>query len=237
MSTKAEACPSCGAKRPRSSGCLPLLLIGGAALGCLLVLGLMVRVKETPTGQALTSPAREQLPADTSPEPEPTPPPKAAPPPPAPGQHWMYSHVSDPMGGGVSHQAKVLSTNQVEFSFPYGGPQRALLTLRSHPRFGKDVFLVIERGQLQCFDECEVLVRFDDEPAVKYGATGPEDNSSDLLFIQNYDRFVNKLSKAKRLRLSVSVFQQGSPVFEFDVSGFDPQQYKGETSKPAARAN
>jgi hypothetical protein len=31
--------------------------------------------------------------------------------------------------------------------------------------------------------------------------------------------------KAKRVRISVPVYQQGSPVFEFDVSNFDTDAY------------
>jgi hypothetical protein len=39
-------------------------------------------------------------------------------------------------------------------------------------------------------------------------------------------KFVEKLLKAKQVRISTNIYQQGSPVFEFDVSGFNQEKYK-----------
>ncbi|PHV22548.1 hypothetical protein CSQ92_05680 [Janthinobacterium sp. BJB446] len=71
-----------------------------------------------------------------------------------------------------------------------------------------------------------MLVRFDDEKPVNYSAVAPADNSSDTIFLRNYEKFLGKLQKAKRVRIAVDIFQEGAPVFEFDVSGFDRQQYQ-----------
>jgi hypothetical protein len=54
----------------------------------------------------------------------------------------------------------------------------------------------------------------------------PEDNSTETISLRDYSGFVGKLSKAKTVRLSVNVFQQGSPVLDFDVIGFDANQYR-----------
>jgi len=90
------------------------------------------------------------------------------------------------------------------------------------------VIFNIERGQIPChsFSPCTALVRFDDAPAVSYSAAGPEDNSTETIFINDYSGFVAKMQKVKTVRISVNVFQEGSPVFEFDVSGFDANKYK-----------
>lgn len=134
------------------------------------------------------------------------------------------------MSSETSYFATVVSTNEVEFGFPYGGSQNAYLTLRTHPRHGKDVIFRIERGQILCpsYEGCTVLVRFDEEPATKYSATGAADNSTETLFLQNYGRFAEKVLNSKRVRISAEIYQQGSPVFEFDVSGFDVKQYRPE---------
>lgn len=60
---------------------------------------------------------------------------------------WRYSHDKDDMSNGVNHDAAIESINVVEFDFPYAGPQHATLVLRTHPRYGKNILLVIERGQ------------------------------------------------------------------------------------------
>jgi hypothetical protein len=140
---------------------------------------------------------------------------------------WNYDVEADPMGGTTS-LAYIESANTVEFKFPYAGPQHAKLMLRSHPRYGKDVILKIERGQFLCpsYEDCTALVRFDDGPAQTFTAAGSADNSTETVFLRNYSRFLASMMKAKRVRISCRVYQEGSPVFEFDVSGFEIGRYK-----------
>jgi hypothetical protein len=153
-------------------------------------------------------------------------------PPPAPvrevGLQWSYGNDEDQMSGKRSFTATVSSENTVEFSFPYGGSQHGRLTLRRHPRHGNDVIFAIERGQLLCtsYDGCSVLVRFDDEQPLSFSANPPADNSSETIFISNYARFLSKLSAARSVRISPKIYQQGAPVFTFDVSGFDEKRLR-----------
>jgi len=144
---------------------------------------------------------------------------------------WAYYQNDDPMSKGKSYSASILSSNTVEFDFPYGGSQNGRLTLRTDPRYGKDVIFSIEKGQILCssYDGCIVLVRFDDENATSYSAGEPVDNSTETVFIHNYSQFVEKMMKAKRVRISVNIYQEGSPVFDFDVSGFNMRKYKPKT--------
>jgi hypothetical protein len=132
------------------------------------------------------------------------------------------------MAKGVSYVASVQSTNTVEFDFPYSGRQRATLMLRTHPRHGKDVIFNIERGQILCrsYQDCTILVRFDDQKAQNYSAVGAVDNSTETIFIRNYSRFLSSMQKAKTVRISVEIYHQGAPIFEFDVSGFDASKYQ-----------
>ncbi len=143
---------------------------------------------------------------------------------------WSYFHTDDPMSKGITHTATLSSSNTVEFAFPYGGAQNGRLTLRTSPRHGKDVIFRIEKGQILCpsYDGCKVLVRFDDGDAISYSASSAADNSTETIFIRNYSQFAGKMMKAKRVRISVNIYQQGSPVFDFDVSGFNVGKYKSK---------
>lgn len=222
ISTAAEACPGCGAKRKKPSGCLTII-VGFVLL--VIVLAVIGQCSEKVSGgKATSSPAAAAPAAGTSPKAEE---------PPKPGAQWRYSSSNDEMTGKPARQASVLSTNSVTFDFPYQGAQHGQLSLRTHPRHGKDVILSIERGQFQCrsYDGCTVLVRFDDGAPQKFSATGASDNSTETLFIQNYSRFVGAMAKAKTIRISAEVFQQGNPVFEFDVAGFDQAKYLGQQGK------
>ena len=204
VSTDAKACPKCGATvGARQYGCGTLVLI-------LLVGLLLVGLFSKPD---FASPDRTESTALKSLPPLP------------PGAQWSYRRASDSMSKGIEYEASVLSSNTVKFDSPYGGAQRGTLTLRTHPRYGRNVIFTIERGQILCRSDCAVLVRFDDAPPVNFSGRGPSDNSTETLFIMNYSGFVERMMKSKQVRLSPRIYQEGSPVFEFDVSGFARDRY------------
>jgi hypothetical protein len=144
------------------------------------------------------------------------------------GNQWTYINHEDEMSGGITHKAYVTSSNTVSFGFPYEGAQYGRLILRTDPKYGKDIIFNIEKGQILCnsYEHCQILVRFDEEKPIKFSAIGPSDSSSEVIFISNYSKFVGKMLKAKVVRISPNIYQEGSPVFEFDISGFNEKNYK-----------
>jgi len=142
--------------------------------------------------------------------------------------NWQYEQSEDKMTGGKTYFASVTSSNSVNFSFPYSGTQNATLTLRNDPKYGKDVIFRIEQGQILCnsYEGCNVLIRFDDGKPVTYSANPPADNSTETIFISNYTKFLGNLNKAKIVRISPTIYQEGAPIFEFDIEGFDTEKYK-----------
>lgn len=245
VSSKAASCPKCGASVPsKPAGSVKLILViilAIAIIPILILSGFSGAKTATPpaaaavpdSAEATSTVAAEAAAAKIVAELAAPPPPTVAevPPAPIPGLQWRYHHVEDKMGTRASHQAEVSSTNMVNFNFPYSGAQYGTLTLRTHPRYGKDVIFRIEKGQILChsYEDCTVLVRFDDEKPTTYAAVGPEDNSTEMIFLRNYSRFAAKLLKAKRVRISVNIYQEGAPVFEFDVSGFNTSEYIPKT--------
>lgn len=144
------------------------------------------------------------------------------------GKEWTYMHDEDEMSNTAMYAAFVESTNTLEFSPPYAGTQRASLGLRTHSRHGKRVVLFVDRGQFICnsYQDCTVLVRFDDQKPQNYLARGSADYSTTAIYMRNYSGFVENMLKAKRVRIAAKVYQEGQPVFDFDVSGFDASKYK-----------
>lgn len=207
VSDSAKTCPKCGIAKPvKKTSLIAKLFLG--LLG-LWVIGIIISGGSGTGGSSPPAQPSVAVPV-------------------VPGSQWSYSHVADAMSKGTSYHAVVSSTNTVEFKFPYAGAQHARLNLRTDPRYGKDVIFNIEKGQILChsYEDCTVLVRFDNEQATNYSAVGAADNSTETIFIRNYDRFVGKILKAKQVRISTNIYQEGAPVFEFDVSGFDLNKYK-----------
>ena len=137
------------------------------------------------------------------------------------GKQWNYASREDGMSGKSWQIAWVESRNQFNFDFPYSGAQRATLTLRKHPRHGNDIIFQIEKGQILChsFSGCPIRVRFDDDAPRTYNGTGPADNSSTSVFLPSYADLSQRISRAKRVRVEVNVYQEGSIQAEFDVEG------------------
>lgn len=135
---------------------------------------------------------------------------------------WDVRSNEDQMSGEVITTAYLMSTNAHRFDRPYHRQdQRGWLTVREHPRLGKDVMFNITGGQIICrVSGCHVLVRFDDNKPIKFDAIGPEDHDPKIVFIQNPNQFITKLKKAKRVRIAATIYHEGEPVFEFDVRGY-----------------
>jgi hypothetical protein len=136
------------------------------------------------------------------------------------GLRWQYSESPEKMGRGYVKTATVYSLNEVEFAFPYSGSQRGMLMLRTHPKHGKDVILGIRRGQFICgVFQCKISVKFDGGKPQSFTASGPSDYSTTTLFIRGYDKFLASARKAKKVYIEAEFYQEGTRVFEFDISG------------------
>jgi len=139
---------------------------------------------------------------------------------PEPTSPWVYTSDEDTMGRKRSF-AEVVSTNTLDFGFPYQGSQHGTLTIRKSARSGTEVMISIERGQFLCgVDECAVNVRFDDGPIQEFSAGEPSDHSTTVLFIEGQTRFTAHLRRAKTLRVEATFYQEGSQTLEFNVEGF-----------------
>lgn len=218
VSSKAEVCPKCGARvaaKPMGFG----TFIGVAFLG-IIIISAFSSIFSSGTESGTSSRLANQ-PSTSNVQ-------TALTPAPTPGAQWLYHQSDDAMGKGEIYQAQVSSSNTVNFDFPYSGTQHGTLRLRTHPRHGKDIIFSIEKGQILChsYEDCTVLVRFDNEKPENYSAVGAADNSTETIFIRNYSKFAGKMLKAKRVRISANIYQEGAPAFEYDVSNFDQGKYK-----------
>jgi len=222
ISSKATVCPKCGISFNSSKGCgsTIALLIYIILLGIILPIYLIQYLFD----DEKNSPDKTEISKNYTPIVESQKTTQSL----VSVSQWLYSHSDDAMAKNAVHQAYVSSSNTVNLSFPYEGNQHGTLLLRTHPRYGKDVIFSIEKGQILChsYEDCIVLVRFDDNKAVNFSAASAADNSTETIFIRNYKRFVEKMLKSKKVRIEVNIYQQGAPIFEFDVSGFDKDRYK-----------
>jgi len=135
---------------------------------------------------------------------------------------WQYSETEDSMTSQKTKLAFVQSSNTVEFASPYSGEQHATLIIRKK-RGSDNVMLKIEKGQLTCGDYFgrSVSVRFDEKPPRRFSVSDSADHDSRVVFIRSEKSFIAEAKKATRIRIEAIVYQNGSPVFEFDTAGLE----------------
>jgi hypothetical protein len=144
---------------------------------------------------------------------------------------WKYEISVSEMSDSVSYDAVLCSLNTVNFGFPYSGEQNGCLILTKQQDGVGSLFLQIKKGQFICKpfslsgDYCYVSVRFDDNKAQLFKAKNLPNGITTAIIIYDYTVFIYEMKKSKMVRISAEVYQEGSPIFRFNVSEFDYLKY------------
>lgn len=130
---------------------------------------------------------------------------------------WTYSESKDQMSGKVSKHATTESVNTVNFEFPYHGEQRGTIMV-----YDNTVLFYVKKGQVICqggseYGTCGVRVKFDDAKDRYVDARISGDNSTTISITE--PGFLKTIKKSKKLMIQVNMFQNGLPVFTFNVGG------------------
>ena len=125
---------------------------------------------------------------------------------------------TDEMTGKVTRFASLESSNAHTFGFPYQGETRARLLMRTKGS-SRDVIVTIDQGQIIChsFSACRVEVRFDDAPPEKYRGGEAADHDPTVVFLSPAGKFMAKARKAKKIKIALTIYQEGTRIFEFDT--------------------
>ena len=129
---------------------------------------------------------------------------------------WSYNvELVEGGGDGVVHTAAIYATRDGD-----NAPVR--LVLRSHPKWGRSVYLVLDSGEFDCPPGCEVAVKFDDQPPRQFKATKSNENKQ-AMFIDDEKAIRESLEKIRVITVVTSV--GGKPrTLSFEVGGFDRVQ-------------
>jgi RNA polymerase subunit RPABC4/transcription elongation factor Spt4 len=206
VSDKAESCPLCGAKQKKKTSIwawLGLVLIVLAGIGMCSEKSINGKAKNS-TQEVVESETDKPLDEVKT--------------------NWVYKKNKDEMRGIESRFATNVSTNQVEFDFPYNGGSNLTLTVRETGN-EKDILIGISKGQFICgINDCEFAFKFDDGAVESITMTRPENYASDIMFVsydKTEDKIIEKLKTSKKLIIEAPFYQEGRKQFTFNVSGFE----------------
>ena len=142
----------------------------------------------------------------------------------APKPNWVYGDTTDKMDGKVTKYAYTSSTNKVSMKFPYQGGTEATIVIFDD----KNVKVMLDKGQIQCssYNGCALRIKFDDGNPETIYANGSSDYDSTVIWLNKYyedsaSRFIKKLKTSKKVMIELNIYQEGSPVWEFNVEGVD----------------
>lgn len=135
-----------------------------------------------------------------------------------PAAAWNYGASTDQMTDAKTVHASMRSKNSLSLPFPYAGPNHGVLFVRQHPKYGLDVIVSVNKGQILCrsYDGCTVSVRFDSAKPAAFSASPSADHGSDTIFIRNSRRFIESARRAKRILVQMTMYQAGEQVLEFE---------------------
>lgn len=208
VSDKAESCPMCGAKQKKKTS-----MLAWFGLVLLVLAGIGMYAEKSIDSKSSTQSSATKILQNQPPEAN-------------TGElkNWQYETSKDEMRGIESKFATTVSTNTVDFDFPYNGGSKLILTLRKRGA-EVDVMVAVSKGQILCgIQNCETAFKFDNSRVQSITMSGPESHSSDLLFIA-YDKtkskIISELKNSRKLVIEVPFYREGKKQFTFDVSGLE----------------
>lgn len=142
---------------------------------------------------------------------------------------WSLQTKQDEMDDSKSYWYSLQSDNYANFDFPYEGNSYLTITVRWMKKYGYDVLLEITDGQM-VGDEYNgtnyVRVRFDGGKVQKFYYNEPNDGSSNLVFLRNAQKFIEKCKNAKDIIIEQEFYQEGVHQFKFHVDEPLPKKLK-----------
>lgn len=132
---------------------------------------------------------------------------------------WQYDESKDEMSDKTTYNATILSRDIAMLDFPYEGGTTMKLFIRNKGG-QQDAFIRCENGQItDDYDNRTLTIRFDDEPAVRYEVLESADGDSEFRFIYAANKFIKKLKTAKKVKIQVQFYNNGTHIYNFDTEG------------------
>ena len=142
---------------------------------------------------------------------------------------WSLLTEQDKMDDSKSYWYSLQSDNYANFDFPYEGDSYLTITVRWMKKYGYDVLLEITKGQMvgnEYNGTNYVRVRFDGGKVQKFYYNEPNDGSSNLVFLRNAQKFIEKCKNAKDIIIEQEFYQEGVHQFKFHVDEPLPKKLK-----------
>ena len=137
----------------------------------------------------------------------------------------LWSYGTQGVKGGLQRSSAIYAKDNVDVDG--SGPTQVRLIFRDHPSWGRSSYLVLQRGDFNCYGGCRLQVKVDGKPAKSLPGSRPKTDEAIAMFIED-ERALWKLAKgAKTLEIEFPVKGLGKRSAVFEVAGLDPGRMPG----------
>lgn len=136
---------------------------------------------------------------------------------------WAYQSV--PVGEGEQRSAAIYGRDEVDVDG--SGPTRVQLIFRDHPDWGRSSYLVLQRGDFDCYDGCTVQVTVDDGASQAMAASRPDTEDAIAMFIEDEAALWALVDEAETVAIEFPVAAGGTRTVTFDVAGLKSLRMPG----------
>ena len=132
----------------------------------------------------------------------------------------LWAYQTEPAKGGNQISAAMYSKERVDTDGS-GSKTPVRLIFRDHPSWGRSSYLVLEKGDFNCYSGCKVQVQVDDAKPKPMAASRPKTDEAIAMFIED-ERALWRMAKgAKRLSITFPVKAGGTRTAVFETGGLD----------------
>lgn len=130
----------------------------------------------------------------------------------------LWDYQTNPEGKGAQISAALISKNEISID---GGVSHVQLIFRDHPEWKRSTYIVLSRGDIDCYKGCKVKVTVDGATKMLDGLR-PDTKEAISMFI-NPDRALWRAIQHHKV-LAIEIPVKGGPkqTGEFEVGGLDP---------------
>lgn len=137
----------------------------------------------------------------------------------------LWAYASEPAKGGAQLSALIFSQQPVDVDG--SGAKPVQLVFRDHPDWGRSSYLVLERGDFDCYGGCKVQVKIDDAAAKPMAAYRPKTDEAIAMFIEDEKALWRLAKDAQRIVIEFPVKAGGKRTAMFEVGGLDRTKLPG----------
>ena len=137
----------------------------------------------------------------------------------------LWAYVDQPVTGGVQRSAAIYAKDDVDVDG--SGPSRVQLIFRDHPDWGRSSYLVLQRGDFDCYRGCRLQVSVDGAAPKSMHGTRPKTDEAIAMFVDDEKALWRLAKSAKTVEIAFPLKGHGTGKAVFEVGGLDPARLPG----------